>query len=136
MDRSSESDSKGAGNGAAGEVAWGARGAGKFWATPLEAIGLGAGGGGTSLGTSFTGEGLGFGVSSTVECFPVVHGAIERNSSKVKTRGLQHFHPVALSGVSKRFKENPLKKMAPEHLSALHGRWVAQDDRYNLLPNL
>ena len=33
------------------------------------------------------------GVSSTVECFPVVHGGIERNSSKVKTRGLQQSQP-------------------------------------------
>lgn len=38
--------------------------------------------------------GLGTGVSSTVECFPVVHGGMARNSSKVKTRGLQHFQPA------------------------------------------
>lgn len=31
---------------------------------------------------------------SVVECLPVVHGGIERNSSKVKTRGLQHFQPA------------------------------------------
>lgn len=42
---------------------------------------------------SVGGLGSGTGVSSTVECFPVVHGGIERNSSKVRTRGLQHFHP-------------------------------------------
>lgn len=30
---------------------------------------------------------------SVVECFPVVQGGMERNSSKVKTRGLQHFQP-------------------------------------------
>lgn len=34
------------------------------------------------------------GVSSTVECFPVVHGGMSKNSSKVRTRGLQHFQPV------------------------------------------
>ena len=34
------------------------------------------------------------GLSSTVECIPVVHGGMERNSSKVRTRALQHFHPV------------------------------------------
>lgn len=34
------------------------------------------------------------GVSSTVECFPVVQGGISRNSSKVSTRGLQHIHPA------------------------------------------
>ena len=33
------------------------------------------------------------GVSSTVECLPVVQGEIIRNSSKVRTRGLQHLHP-------------------------------------------
>ena len=26
-------------------------------------------------------------------CLPVVQGGIERNSSKVRTRGLQHFQP-------------------------------------------
>lgn len=36
------------------------------------------------------------GVSSTVECLPVVHGGMFRNSSNVRTRGLQHFHPVRL----------------------------------------
>lgn len=35
----------------------------------------------------------GAGVSSTFECFPVVHGGMDRNSSNVKTRGLQHFQP-------------------------------------------
>ena len=34
------------------------------------------------------------GVSSTVEWVPVVQGAIFRNSSKVRTRGLQHFQPI------------------------------------------
>jgi hypothetical protein len=34
---------------------------------------------------------------SVVECLPTVQGWIERNSSKVKTRGLQHFQPVRLS---------------------------------------
>jgi hypothetical protein len=31
---------------------------------------------------------------SVVECLPVVQGGIDRNSSKVRTRGLQHFQPV------------------------------------------
>ena len=35
-------------------------------------------------------------MSSNVECFPVVHGGIERNSSNVKTRGLQHFQPYTV----------------------------------------
>lgn len=30
---------------------------------------------------------------SVVECLPVVQGVMERNSSKVRTRGLQHFQP-------------------------------------------
>jgi hypothetical protein len=34
---------------------------------------------------------------SVVECLPVVQGGIDRNSSKVRTRGLQHFQPVQLS---------------------------------------
>lgn len=42
--------------------------------------------------------GSGAGVSSTVECLPVVHGGMARNSSKVKTRGLQHFQPEKLAG--------------------------------------
>jgi hypothetical protein len=39
------------------------------------------------------------GVSTTVACWPVAQGGIERNSSNVRTRVLQHFQPV--SGVSK-----------------------------------
>lgn len=35
----------------------------------------------------------GLGVSSTVECFPVVQGGMDMNSSKVRTRGLQHSQP-------------------------------------------
>ena len=30
---------------------------------------------------------------STVECLPVVHGGMDKNSSKVRTRGLQQFQP-------------------------------------------
>ena len=44
--------------------------------------------------SSTVGCGGGFGVSSIVECLPVVHGGISRNSSNVKTRGLQHFQPA------------------------------------------
>lgn len=57
----------------------------------VEATAFAVGTGGASPSTS--GVGSGNGVSSTVECFPVVHGGIERNSSKVRTRGLQHFQP-------------------------------------------
>lgn len=44
-----------------------------------------------SLGSSF-------GVSSTVECLPVVHGGMFKNSSNVRTRGLQHFQPIHKDG--------------------------------------
>jgi hypothetical protein len=33
-------------------------------------------------------------VSSTVECLPVVHGGMVKNSSNVRTRVLQHFQPA------------------------------------------
>ena len=58
----------------------------------LMTIGFGAGG---IVASGFASEDVSSdtGVSSTVECLPVVHGGIERNSSKVKTRGLQHFQP-------------------------------------------
>ena len=45
------------------------------------AIGFGAGSRFSSLAS---GLGWGVGVSSTVLCFPVVHGGMERNSSKVR----------------------------------------------------
>lgn len=48
---------------------------------------------GVPLGTSGAFVGSGAGVSSTSECVPVVQGSMARNSSNVKTRGLQHFHP-------------------------------------------
>lgn len=57
-------------------------------------VGVGADAGGASeLGLG----GSGAGVSSMVECFPVVHGGIARNSSKVRTRDLQHFQPIKAS---------------------------------------
>ena len=40
------------------------------------------------------GAGSGAGVSSTAECGPVVQGGMLMNSSKVRTRDLQHFQPV------------------------------------------
>lgn len=51
-------------------------------------------GAGTS-GTFVCGGGAG--VSSTAECLPLVQGGMERNSSKVRTRGLQHFQPISCS---------------------------------------
>ena len=79
---SSDSDSGGAGDGAAGGAVTEARAAGKDWEGSLVAMGLGAGG--MSSGVLAGGGGSGLGVSSTVECLPVVHGGIARNSSKVR----------------------------------------------------
>ena len=52
------------------------------------------------IGTGFGGEACsasscagGAGVSSIVECLPVVQGGMARNSSKVSTRGLQQCQP-------------------------------------------
>lgn len=92
IEGSSESDSGGARNGVAGGAGWAARGAGNFQMAPFVANGFV--GGGTSSKTLGGGRG---GVSSTVECFPVVQGGIERNSSNVKNRGLQHFQPISWS---------------------------------------
>ena len=49
--------------------------------------------GAASSGPSDGGDDSGAGVSSVVECLPFVQGGIERNSSNVRTRGLQHFQP-------------------------------------------
>lgn len=95
VEGSSESDSGETGDGSGAGAAWGARGVGDSWTAPL--VAMASGGGGTSSGASDGDGGSAFGVSSTVECLPVVHGGIKRNSSKVKNRGLQHFQPVAWS---------------------------------------
>jgi hypothetical protein len=55
------------------------------------------------LGTSGALTGSGTGVSSTSECVPVVQGSIARNSSKVRTRGLQHFQPGTISAIELHF---------------------------------
>ena len=49
--------------------------------------------------------GSGLGTSSTMECFPVVQGGIERNSSNVKNRGLQHFQPESSQPMFDRLKQ-------------------------------
>ncbi len=82
IEESSDSDSGGAGDGTAGGAVTAARGAGKVWEVSLVAMGLGAGG--MSSGVLEGERRSGLGVSSTVECLPVVHGGIERNSSKVR----------------------------------------------------
>ena len=82
IEASSDSDSGGAGDGAAGGAVTAARAAGKAWGVSLVATGLGAGA--MSSRVLEGGERSGSGVSSTVECLPVVHGGIDRNSSKVR----------------------------------------------------
>lgn len=86
--------------------------------SPFE-IATGFGGGAMFSDSTGFAAGFGAGVSSTVECFPVVHGGIERNSSKVKTRGLQQFQPGDISQHVDHF-ERDLERVSG-HLSALHG---------------
>jgi len=45
---------------------------------------------------------------SVVECLPVVQGGMERNSSKVRTRGLQHFQPAKRALVSPPIQQNKI----------------------------
>lgn len=90
---SSESDSEGAGGGGPG---WAARrirevdSASEIFLVSVMGFVAGA-----ASSRPFEGGGLGAGVSSVVECLPLVQGGIERNSSKVRTRVLQHFQPAS-----------------------------------------
>jgi hypothetical protein len=89
---SSDSDSASGAGAGAGEarggctagVTMGIRG------TVTSSTGTGAA---TAAAQSADGFGWGAGVSSTVLWVPVVHGGMARNSSKVRTRGLQHCQP-------------------------------------------
>lgn len=69
-------------------------------------------------GASPSGSGFasGNGVSSTVECFPVVHGGMERNSSKVRKRGLQHFQPSQEVSVTINMYKSTMKGRADTFL--------------------
>ena len=98
---SSESDSKGAEDGTAGGNGGDVRAFSVFGGSLLVAMGFG--GGGTSSGTSAGEGGSGLSVSSIAECFPVVQGGIERNSSNVKTRGLQQFQPKSWKSVNMQY---------------------------------
>jgi hypothetical protein len=103
-DGSSDSDSGGgAGDREGVGAATGARGLEGSWdeSAPFVETAIGFGGAAADrLSSEGTGCGAGAGVSSTVECLPVVHGGIERNSSNVRTRGLQHFQPVDSSQIT------------------------------------
>ena len=82
-----------------------------------------------SSSIGWTGSGLG--VSSTVECLPVVHGGMLRNSSKVSTRGLQHFQPDSVVS----FTDEVVwvcMKWARRHLSVLHGTLEDRDGKHIL----
>ena len=76
---------------------------------------------------------------SVVECLPVVQGGIDRNSSKVRTRGLQHFQPVQLSTCMLIELRSALyfrRGVRTEtYLSALRGRLVGQGGIGSLLPD-
>jgi hypothetical protein len=76
---------------------------------------------------------------SVVECLPVVQGGIDKNSSKVRTRGLQHFQPVQLSNCMVIELADALyfRKgvQAETNLSALHGRLVGLGGIYILPPD-
>jgi len=64
--------------------------------TAIEFVSSASGGAEFAIVASMSTSGFdsGAGVSSTVLCFPVVHGGMDRNSSNVSTRGLQHRHPT------------------------------------------
>lgn len=91
---SSGTAAEGAEFGTAADTARGSRGGAVAAASVVSDIGRGG-------GAVFSSEVLlstcsDSGVSSTVECLPVVQGGISKNSSNVKTRGLQHFQPIVL----------------------------------------
>jgi hypothetical protein len=72
------------------------------------------------------------GVSSTVLCLPVVQGGMVMNSSKVKTRGLQHFQPVETCQLTVRmvvcreevYLSGPHGRLAIAELAMLEARWI------------
>ena len=84
---SSSSDS-GGGGGGVGIACGGAIGA--LDASSVDVVGFGTAVAASDASTCFFSI---VGGMSVVECLPVVQGGIARNSSKVRTRGLQHFHP-------------------------------------------
>jgi hypothetical protein len=84
---------------------------------------------GASAGAAF---GSSAGVSSTVLCLPVVQGGMVMNSSKVNTRGLQHFHPNEVCQLTIRmvvcreevYLSGPHGRLAIAELAMLEARWI------------
>ena len=68
------------------------------------------------------GFGDGAGVSSTVECLPLVQGGMERNSSNVRTRGLQHVQPVR---VDARLSQNVPRYLTKQSL--VQKAWIREN---------
>lgn len=97
MSGSSDSSSGGAGVEAGLGVAEGADLVGSFACAVGRADSVDAETGFAAFVASFCGLGSGAGVSSTAECWPLVHGGMVMNSSNVRTLGLQHFHPFCPS---------------------------------------
>lgn len=89
----SSSLSEGTGVEEDGEGSRATRGANVVWikSEAFGAFAMGAGGGGPSVAFGLVSV---KGGSMTVVCLPVVHVGIVKNSSNVRTRGLQHFQPV------------------------------------------
>ena len=89
---------------------------------------------GATSSATFDCGGSGAGVSSVVECLPVVQGGIVRNSSKVRTRVLQHFQPnMYVESVRSLLTAYLVRE--PGHLSVLRGKLEAQGDGHNPLQN-
>lgn len=122
VDGSSESVSCSTGGGAESGIEGVSWGIGTFWAISRLVKALGADGGGIWSCASVKVLGCGFGVSSVVECLPIVHGGIDRNSSNVKTRGLQHLQPDSKRQPEARFVRTP-KKGRPDTFLTLVEYW-------------
>lgn len=117
---SSDSDSGGGGGGVA--VGWGAatgtRGAPDEAAGGLEATGI------SDASTCFFSI---VGGRSVVECLPTVQAGMARNSSNVRTRGLQHFQPLLTSQYKIQYKTRTVEINAQAYLSVLRGISAGQD---------
>lgn len=116
------------GGGAIGiDSAAGGAGAALRIGTVVEEVDMGFNRGSSAAGL-FDCAGAAF--SSTVECLPVVHGGMARNSSNVRTRGLQHFQPAI------RNQSSVGSTSMSTDLFVLHGIQAGQDDIHSLRQDL